>query len=159
MAIDRIYSASFENVSFAAALSAWNIKAGANTGLELYGFSITSSVTTPTVARLVLRRGTATITAGTGGTAITLANIGTLSSVDQSTSTVASVRYGDTAAMSSSGTLYPLMAWQWEMMGELLYLPPPEARPAILANEGVELQCAAALTATISGWIQWREMR
>lgn len=161
MAGNRIYTTFFDDTTgFTTSKNdIWYIKAGAANGIELHGFSVSANVTSPTKQRLTLVRLGGTFTAP--ATPIGSFTVSLQDSGDTKATTVATANYGNSSKGAvGTGTLVTLMAWQWEMMGELLYLPPPEDRPIIQAGEALELAMSAVLggTTAMAGWIQWREL-
>jgi hypothetical protein len=168
MASNRLYTWAFDNASFTTSvIDAWYLKAGTANGLELHSFSITAGVTTPTIIRLKLVRlapGGGSFTAPSGGSTVTV-NATNCPPVDSgdvlNVSKLAALTYVNTSAgAANTGSLVVTHAWQWETMGELLYLPPPEDRPVIQPGEALELQLGAAFLSTTpcSGYVQWREL-
>ena len=112
-------------------------------------------VTSPAEIRLRLKILPATVTAGTGGSAPV---VSPADSGDTKAAT-ATPRANDTAQATSSGTVKILQAWQWNVLLPWQYLPAPEDRDVIQANEQITLDIPGAPVSTIvNGSITWREL-
>ena len=124
----RIYKMIFDNVSIAAIQDVLSMKAGAANGIEIHQIDLSAGgVTSPAEIRLRLKRLSAAVTQGTGGTVLTPSSA---DSGDTKAST-ATVRANDTAQATTTGTTTFLGAWQWNVQLQWQYLPAPEDRLAL----------------------------
>jgi hypothetical protein len=152
----RIYKTYFDNVTIAAVQDVFSLKAGAANGIELHQIDLSAGgVTSPAEIRLRLKVLPATVTAGTGGSAPV---VSPADSGDTKAAT-ATVRANDTTQATSSGTVKILQAWQWNVLLPWQYLPAPEDRDVVQANEQITLDIPGAPVSTIvNGSITWREL-
>jgi hypothetical protein len=153
----RVYKTPFDNVSIAAVQDILSLKAGAANGIEIHQIDLTAGgVNSPAEIRLRLKRLSAVVTQGTGGTALTP---GPADSGDTKAAT-ATVRANDTAQATTTGTTTLLGAWQWNVLLPWQYLPAPEDRDVCQAGEAFVLDAPAAPGAAIlvSGTVVWREV-
>jgi hypothetical protein len=153
----RIYTTYFDNVSISAIQDVFSIKAGAANGVELHQIDLSAGgVNAAAEIRLTLRRISVSMNQGSGGSVPTI----TVSDSGDTKTATAVVHANDTAASTSSGTIYTLAAWQWQVLNQWTYLPAPEDREVIQAGEGLALYMPAAPGANtaVSGTIKWREL-
>lgn len=151
-----VYTARFENVSIAAIQDILSVIAGASRGaiLHMIELSAAASSSTPAEFRLNLKRLPATVTAGSGGTALTINP-----SMGRNTITASStVRANDTTQATTSGTALNLQAWQWNVILPFQYLPAPEDRDECQASSALVLEVVAAPTSiAVSGYVKFEE--
>lgn len=152
----RVYKATFENVTISAVQDVFYAKAGAANGIELHQIDLSAGgVTAPAEIRLRLKRLPATVTVGSGGAALT-ANA---ADSGDTRAAAATVRGNDTSQATTSGTTAIIGAFQWNVLMPWQYLPAPEDRDVIQANEALVLDIPGAPASTIvSGTIAWREL-
>jgi len=152
----RVYSAMFDNVTIAAVQDVISLKAGAANGIELHEIDLSAGgVTAPAEIRLRLKRLPASVTAGSGGSALT----GNPVDSGDTKASAATVRSNDTTQATTSGTPLLLAAWQWNVLTPWQYLPAPEDREVVQAGEALVLDIPGAPASTIvSGTIKWREL-
>lgn len=153
----RVYTAFFDNVTIGTAVQdIFLLKAGATNMIELHSIVLTAgaAITTPAEIRLRLKRGTATITNGSGGTAPSAvpANI-------TDAAAVSTLRANDTTQATTSGAFTTLGAWYWNELMPFELLWPPEDRPSCILNQGFVLDLPAVIAASVSvsGVITWAE--
>lgn len=155
----RIYKCGFDTVSIGTAVQdIWLIFASASNGVQLHWFQLSAaSVTTAAEIRLRLKRGTATVTAGSGGStpAVNLVDSGD-TKAGQST-----VHANDTSQATTSGNFTGFVEYfQWNVLLPWDYMPGPEDedRPACLVSQAFILDLPATITATsVSGNAAFRE--
>lgn len=155
----RVYSATFENVTIAAVQDIFSAKAGAANGIEIHQIDLTAGgVTAPAEIRLRLKRlgGGGTITAGSAGSSLT----GQPTDEGDSKASAATVRSNDTTqATMSGGTNSTLGVWQWNVLLPFQYLPAPEDREVCAGGSEFVLDTPGAPASTVvSGTIKWREL-
>lgn len=152
MAGNRVYSATFDNVTVSAIQDVFSLLA-AGGRLELHKIRLTSNGVADAVCRLRLRRFPSTVTVGSGGSAPTV------SPVDESDAAgAATVRANDTTQATTTGTAITMWGEQWDVRAPFEYLEAPEDREALKLNSAYILDIPAAPTSLIiSGYIKWRE--
>jgi hypothetical protein len=157
MSDDRIYVASFDNVTVTAIQDVFALKAGTANGIVLHHIMLSAgAVTAAAEVRLRLKRLPATVTIGSGGSAPT---IQFADSGDTKASTLANLRANDTTQATTSGTAQILLPWQWNVLNFFEHLPVPEDREHFAAAEACVLDIPAAPASTvISGFIKWAEV-
>lgn len=144
------YYASFSGVTISAAQDLFNVAATSSVGFELAEFTICpDNVTTSAEVRLSIKRMTATVTNGSGGSAITW--------VKQNTSNTAAVltgRMNDTTRATTTGSTTVFASVGMQLLNGYQFLPPPEHRPQLVASENliIGLETAPA-SSTWSGYI------
>lgn len=154
----RVYKATFENVTISAVQDIFSLKAGSANGVELHQIDLNAGgVAAPAEIRLRLKRlgGGGTITAGSGGSSLT----GQAADEGDTKASTATVRSNDTTqATMTGGANVTLGAWQWNVLLPFQYLAPPEDRDRCLAGSEFVLDIPGAPASTIvSGTIVWAE--
>jgi hypothetical protein len=155
----RIYKSAVDTVAIGTAVQdIWMIHSAASNGVQLHWAQCTAaSVTTAAQLRLRLKRGTATVTNGSGGTAPAM-NL-----VDDGDSKAAgsTVRANDTTQATTSGNFTGFVEYfQWNVLLPFDYMPGPEDedRPTCSVSEALILDLPAVIVATtISENVSWRE--
>lgn len=155
----RVYTSAIDNTAIGTAVQdIWLLFAGASNGIQLHWISITAAaVTTAAQVRLRLKRGTATVTAGSGGTtpAKNLVDDG------DTKASGSTVRANDTTQATTSGNFTGLVKYfQWNVLLPFDYMPGPEDedRDCCSVSEALILDLPAVITAyTVSSYITWRE--
>lgn len=155
----RIYVAPFDNVAIGTAVQdIFSLLAGTTKGIQLHHIHLEASgVTTAAQIRLRLKRGTATVTQGSGGTVPTPAIVDAGDTL--ASTTVAHVN--DTSQATTTGAFTSLAFFQWNVLLPFDYMPGPEDedREVALVSQALILDLPAVITATtMSGFIKWREM-
>jgi hypothetical protein len=159
----RMYTIPFSAVAITAAQDLWEVKVGTNQAVELHGFTL-SQTSDPASAdaeilRLTIKRGSGTITSGSGGSTLTAANVPKTDQGDADTGLTVELN-NTTRAVVGSGALQIMHedAWQ-EISGAFNYLPTPEMRywfgPADYIIVGLET--APADSITVSGVMYVKE--
>lgn len=156
----RIYESSFDTVAVGTAVQdIFSILAAATKGIQLHWIQLTAAgVTTAAEIRLRLKRGTATLTQGSGGS---VPSINIVDSGDTLAGT-AVVHANDTTQATTSGNFTGYVKYfQWNVLLPFDYMPGPEDedRPACLVAQSFILDLPAVIVATtMSGFINWREL-
>ncbi len=127
----------------------WQITAGATNPIIIHGFELSSAKIAAELVSLQLVR---YATTGSVGAAVTEVLVGD----DTGTITAAVLQLNTTPG----GTPTPLMGWQWEQLGPLVYLPTPETRIVVGATDILALNTLSAPAATTnwSGHLIWEEI-
>src|SRR5689334_14976129 len=144
------YFASFSGVTISAAQDLFNVASSSAVGFELAEFGISpDNVTASAEVRLSIKRMTATVTNGSGGSAITW--------VKQNTSNTASLltgRMNDTTRATTTGTTTTFVSIGMQLLNGYQFLPPPEHRPQLIASENLLIGLETApSSSTWSGYI------
>lgn len=155
----RIYEAGIDTVSIGTAVQdIWALLTGATNAAQIHWIQLTAAaVTTAAQIRLRLKRGTATVTIGSGGStpAKNLADDG------DTKASGSTLHANDTAQATTSGNFTGFLKYfQWNVLLPFDYMPGPEDedRPACGVAEAFILDLPAVITATsISGFMTWRE--
>jgi hypothetical protein len=155
----RIYKSGIDNTAIGTAVQdIWLLFAGASNGNQLHWIQATAAaVTTAAQIRMRLKRGTATVTAGSGGStpAKNLVDDG------DSKASGSTVHANDTTQATTSGNFTGFVEYfQWNVLLPFDYMPGPEDedRPTSSVSEALILDLPAVITATtISSNISWRE--
>lgn len=155
----RIYQSGIDTVTIGTAVQdIWNIFAGASNGVQLHWCQMTAAaVTTAAQIRLRLKRGTVTVTNGSGG------SVPGKNLVDDGDSKVSgsTVHANDTTQATTSGNFTGLTKYfQWNVLLPFDYMPGPEDedRDTCSVSEALIFDLPAVIVATaISSFIQWRE--
>lgn len=156
----RIYNSAIDTVAIGTAVQdIWALLAGSAKGIQLRWMQLTaSSVTSAAELRLRLKRGTATVTLGSGGST-PAANI--VDSGDTLAAT-ATVHANDTTQATTSGNFTGYVEYfNWNVLLPFDYMPGPEEedRPQCLISQAWIFDLPATIVATtISGFIRWREI-
>jgi hypothetical protein len=152
----RLFQIPIDAVSVAAAQDLFSIKAGSINGLRLHYLNLTAGgVSSPAELRLLVKRLSGTLTAGSGGSS------GTAVAPDSAdtTSSTATVRVNDTTAATATSSS-TLAAWEWNVLGPHEYYPAPEHRMGCKAGEQlvINLPAAPGSSTPISGYAIWEEV-
>lgn len=155
----RMYTAGFDNVTVGTAVQdIFMLKAGATNGIKLHHIHLeAASITTAAQIRMRLKRGTATVTNGSGGTAPTPGAI----DVNDTLAAASVLRCNDTTQATTSGNFTGLIIYfQWNVLLPFDYMPGPEDedRERATVNQALILDLPAVITSTImSGFMKWEE--
>lgn len=152
----RVYYVPIENVSIGTAVQdIFSLLASASNGIELHQIHLEAAgVSSPAELRMRLKRGTATVTQGSGGSNVTPA------SADHGDTKAAgtTAHINDTTQATTSGAFTTLAAFQWDELLPFDFLPAPEDRPTCLTSEALILDLPATIVAvTVSGFIIFAE--
>lgn len=150
-----IYSASFDNVSVTAAQDFFEITAG-SAGIKIHSVHISQSSdagdSEAELLRCLMIWGDGQTT-GSGGSSVT--NV----PLDGNNGFAGSAVESNNTTVATGGTAKTMHAEAFNVAAGLHYLPPPEDRPIIPANDlfRVNLPAAPADSLTMSGTIVWEE--
>jgi hypothetical protein len=137
----------------------FSIKTPASKGAQLHHVQLSAAaVTAVAEVRMRLKRGTATVTLGSGGTAPTAAI------VDPGDTQVAAstCHINDTTQATTSGVFTALEFHQWNVLLPFDYMPGPEDedRDACDVSQALILDLPAAISPAVvaSGFFKFREL-
>jgi hypothetical protein len=155
----RIYKSGVDTVTIGTAVQdIWSMLAGASNGIQLHWLNCSAAgVTTAAELRLRLKRGTATVTQGSGGStpAKNLVDDG------DSKASGTTVHANDTTQATTTGNFTGYVEFfQWNVLLPFDYMPGPEDedRPACSVSEAWILDLPAVIVSTvISQNVAWRE--
>ncbi len=156
----RIYTGGFDNVSVGTAVQdIFSLLAGSIKGVKLHHIHLEAAgITTAAQIRMRLKRGTATVTQGSGGSAPTPGMV----DAGDSLAATAILHCNDTTQATTSGNFTGLVIYfQWNVLLPFDYMPGPEDedREKALVSQALILDLPAVITATtMSGFIKWEEM-
>lgn len=131
--------------------------AGANRGFQIHRIHLDASgVTAPAEVNMRLKRGTATVTLGSGGTTPA---IGKANSTSNSKATTVTGHANDTTQATTSGAFTALADFNWQVLTPFDEIPAPEDRWEADSAEALILDLPAVLgsTVTVTGFIAWSE--
>lgn len=155
----RIYQASFDTVAVGTAVQdIFSVLAGSTKGIQLHHIHLeAASVTTAAEIRLRLKRGTATVTQGSGGTNVTPMIV----DAGDTLASTAVAHVNDTTQATTSGNFTGYVIYfQWNVLLPFDYMPGPEDedRETGLVSQALILDLPATIVSTtMSGFIKWRE--
>lgn len=154
----RFYTLQFNNVAVTAAQDLFALKVGASIPIKIHQFELNSeSSTSPAELRVIIKRMTATVTMGTGGsTGLTPASIAS----SDTTCSITNAGTNNTSRATTSGSSTTLFAWGWNVLNGLLFVPPPEWMPTFQVNEGciIGLETAPGGSTTMDGYVVFSEL-
>ena len=152
---DRVYVVPIENVTIGTAVQdIFSLVTGSSNGLVLHHIHLEASVTAEAPLRLRLKRGTATVSQGSGGTVVTPAPLSYQNTLAAQTVT----HINDTSQATTSGAFTTLAGFQWDLALPFDHLPSPEDREDCKASQAIILDLPATITSTvISGYIKFAE--
>ena len=155
----RIYKAGIDTVAIGTAVQdIWSAFNGASNGSQLHWIQATAaSVTTAAQLRLRLKRGTATVTQGSGGST---PGKNLVDDGDTKASGI-TLHANDTTQATTTGNFTGFTEYfQWNVLLPFDYMPGPEDedRPTASVSEILILDLPAVITSTtISSNMAWRE--
>ena len=156
----RVYLSAIDTVTIGTAVQdIWSLLAGSAKGIQMRWIQLTASgVTSAAELRLRLKRGTATVTQGSGGTT-PAANI-----VDggDALAATATVHANDTSQATTSGNFTGFVQYfNWNVLLPFDYQPGPEEndQEVCMPSQAWILDLPAVIVSTVvSGFIRWREL-
>jgi len=151
----RTYITPIENVSIGTAVQdIFSLLAGSANGVRIHWIHLESTNTSAAALRMRLKRGTATVSQGSGGTNVTPAPV----DYNDTLAAAAVSHINDTSQATTTGAFTTLAGFQWDTVLPFDFLPAPEDRPACKASQALILDLPATITAaTVSGFIVWDE--
>lgn len=157
LALERLYTCLFENVTVTAVQDLLYYKASATNGAEIRRISLTASgISAAAEVRVRLKRLPATVTVGSGGSAPTINKVSSRNGI----AALGAVRANDTSQSTTSGTAAILTSWNWQVLQEFLEIPPTEGeRWECDVSEALVIEIDATPASTVlSGWWTWKEI-
>lgn len=150
----RLYAVPFSAVAVSAAQDLINLTCTANMAIKIHYVELGQKTLTGWEAKeITLRRNPATVTTGSGGSAVTPRPFN-----PGNPAATFTARSNDTTAQTTSGTQAILLARTWEFLNGFFWMPAPEQRPIIKPSEGfaVNLGTAPSGSMTASGtvWVE-----
>lgn len=154
----RVYTAGFDNVAVGTAVQdILSVRSSAAKGIKLHHIHLeAASITTAAQLRMRLKRLTATVTPGSGGSAPTPVAV----DPGDTLAAAAVARCNDTTQATTSGSTQILGYFQWNVLLPFDYMPGPEDedRERADVSQAIILDLPAVIVATtISGFIKWEE--
>lgn len=149
----RVYTTQIENVSVSAAQDIFSMISSASNGIRIHWIQLGSNATAATPLRMRLKRGTATVTLGSGGTIPALAPV----DAGDTKAVQSTVHANDTTPATTTGAFTGIASFLWDTVLPFDFLPAPEDRPSCLTNQALILDMPASATLTLSGFIMWDE--
>lgn len=157
---DRIYTAGIDTITVGTAVQdLWMLLAGASNGNQLrWIHAEASGVSSAAELRMRLKRGTATVTPGSGGTtpAKNLVNDG------DTKASGSTLHANDTAQATTSGNFTGFLEYfNWNVLLPFDYMPGPEDadRPFCQVSEAWILDFPTTIVSTVlSSFIRWKEV-
>jgi hypothetical protein len=152
---DRVYTIPFENISIGTAVQdIFALIPGAANGITLHHIHLEAAVSSEASLRMRLKRGSATVSAGSGGSAATV------SPVDPADAGVTGTyRLNDTSQATTTGAFTTIAGFQWDVALPFDHLPAPEDRERCAVSGALILDLPATIIATtISGYVKFAEV-
>ncbi len=151
----RVYVTPIVGVSIGTAVQdIFALKSGASNGIRIHWIHLECSNTADSPIPMRLKRGTATVTLGSGGTNVTPAPV----DVNDTLASGSTTHINDTSQATTSGAFTNLAGFQWDTVLPWDFLPAPEDRPTCTVSQALILDLPTTITAqTISGFIMWDE--
>lgn len=153
----RIYMAGFDNVSIGAAVQdIFSLKASAAKGIQLRHIHLEAAgITTAAQIRMRLKRLTATVTQGSGGSVPTIVPVDATDSL-----AAAAILHVNDTSQATGGATQVFGYFQWDVLLPFDYMPGPEDEDRETADvaQALILDLPSTITATtVSGFIKWAE--
>lgn len=152
-----VYTVPIENVAIGTAVQdIFSLLAGSAGGIEIHHIHLESTNTAAASLRMRLKRGTATVSQGSGGTAPTPAVVRD----GDAASTITTAHINDTTQATTTGAFTTLLGFNWDTVLPFDHLPAPEDRESCSATHCLILDLPATITAvTVSGYIKFAEIK
>jgi len=150
-----MFTVAISDVTVSAVQDVFHLKAGATYPIIIHGLELEQKDLVATEALNVkLKRHTATVTQGSGGSTPTPAPL-----AGGSASSGVTAHANDTTR-ATAGTITTLFGKTFQLLNGLVWLPTPEVRPIISVGTGfiVELATAPSGAMKLSGWIAYEEV-
>jgi len=158
-----IYTVAFSQASVAAVRDLYTIKASTITAIRIHGFTLSQetliSDANEKELRLTVKRGSSTITVGSGGSTATPSP--QLRSAPALGGSATVVTNNTTQTTVNTGSLVTLEQFSWNVRAPFIWWYPPELRPVVEANSSNAVYWILALdtapsSTTINGTL-WFE--
>jgi hypothetical protein len=143
--MSRFYAVQFANVTASAAQDLFSVLATANMAFKLCEFQLSADAATAVAElRLSIKRLPATVTVGSGGSAVTPQPM-------HSTTSAATItaRANDTTRATTSGTPVTLFSASINVLNGWQFLPPPEYRPAFAPSQALVIGMEVAPSSVV----------
>jgi len=156
----RIYSVPMDNANIGTAVQdIFAVKTPANKGAQIHHVQLCAgAVSAVAEIRMRLKRGTATVTLGSGGTVPTPAIV----DVGDTLAAASVAHINDTTQATTSGAFTTLEFFQWNVLMPFDYMPGPEDedRDTCDVSQALILDLPAAITPAVvaSGFFKYREL-
>ena len=149
---DRVYTLSIENVTIGTAVSdIVNLMPLSANGIVLHHIHLEANVSAEAALRMRLKRGSATVTVGSGGSAATVSPVDPLDA-----GVTGTYRVGDTSQATTTGAFTTLAGFYWDVALPFDHLPAPEDRERCAISSALILDLPAVITSTvISGYVKF----
>lgn len=158
--LGRMYDTEFTSVAVTAAQDLFEILAGTGKLIEILRIEISQSTEVGDAQEeglsLLMKRGSGSVTSGSGGSTHTPAPLD-----KNDTASGATVEINNTTTMKTgSSTITQLKAWNWNVRVPFSMVFLPEERPRIEPGDRmtIELATAPADSITMSGTVTFREL-
>jgi len=153
--LGKIYVVPIDNVSIGTAVQdIFSLKSTAGNGIIIHWIHLESTNVSAAPLRMRLKRGTATVTQGSGGSAPTPAPLSGLNTI----AALSTAHINDTSQATTSGAFTTLFNFNWDTVLPFDFLPPPENRPDCGVSQGWILDLPATIVAvTVSGFLVFEE--
>jgi len=136
----RMYSVNFASVSVSAAQDLINITATSGMAFKIHRIEIGQTTLTSWAALPIkLIRLPATVTPGSGGSAVTPSKMN-----NGDAAATVTARSNDTTPATTNGTATILLAREWELLNGFLVVFTPDERPVIAPSQAVQLNLPSA---------------
>ena len=152
---DRVYTCPIPSVSIGTAVQdIFAIIGASSKAAVLHHIHLEANVTGQASLRMRLKRGSATVSAGSGGTA------GSPVPVDPADAAATLVvRLNDTVQATTSGAFVEMVEFYWDVALPFDWLPAPEDRERMAVSGGLILDLPATIAATtIAGCVKYSEV-
>jgi hypothetical protein len=151
----RVYTVPIENVSIGTAVQdVFSLVAGAAGGIIIHHIHLEAAVSAESALRMRLKRGTATVTQGSGGTVVTPPPV----SQNDAAAANVTAHINDTTQATTTGAFTTLAGFNWDTALPFDHLPAPEDREDCAASSCLILDLPAVLSAavTVSGYFKYQ---
>lgn len=152
----KVYSVPIENVTIGTAVQdIFSLLAGSSNGIELHHIHLEANVVGEAALRMRLKRGTATVSQGSGGSAPTPTPC---DATDGAASGV-TAHINDTSQATTTGAFTTLGGFYWDVALPFDHLPAPEDRETCTVSQSLILDLPAVIASTvISGYVKYRQL-
>jgi hypothetical protein len=152
---DRVYTVPIQATNVGTAVQdVFSLLPGAAHGIKIHHIHLEANVTAEAALQMRFKRGTATVTQGSGGAAVTPVPV---DPNDAGAATV--VHVSDTTQATTTGAFTTLAGFFWDVALPFDHLPVPEDRETCNANQVLILDLPTTATLTVvSGYVKFSEV-
>lgn len=126
---------------------------GATHGIIIHHIHLDANVSAEAAFRMRLKRGSATMAAGSGGSA------GVMTPVDSKDAAASVTGRIDDTTQATAGAFLSMAEFYWDTALPFDHLPAPEDRERAAINEGFALDLpATVVTTTVAGYVKYAEV-